>query len=219
MIDILQKYMSADNFLEFTRDYKNLYAARANKDSWKASMQSRKQIEKEPFLKRLYERLCYSYDYKSFKQAVNNTNLFEYIEKDNNLKLFYQCSTYLGLIIETALNDEVLRAGAITEQSFDLDINYKTDIRVNNINYQIKNITYLNYKDQLDRYREKNVQFIFYKIQKDNIYFISFSGNVSFNTDLVETMNIYNTYDTVTAKELIDILSKRGIDNGNTKIQ
>ena len=53
----------------------------------------------------------------------------------------------------------------------------------------------------------------------DNIYFISFSGNVSFNTDLVETMNIYNTYDTVTAKELIDILSKRGIDNGNTKIQ
>ena len=81
--------MSADNFLEFTRDYKNLYAARANKDSWKASMQSRKQIEKEPFLERLYERLYYSYDYKSFKQAVNNTNLFEYIEKDNNLKLFY----------------------------------------------------------------------------------------------------------------------------------
>ena len=32
-------------------------------------------------------------------------------------------------------------------------------------------------------------------------------------------MNIYNTYDIVTAKELIDILSKRGIDNGNTKIQ
>ena len=32
-------------------------------------------------------------------------------------------------------------------------------------------------------------------------------------------MNIYNTYDTVTAKEVIDILSERDIDNGNTKIQ
>ena len=52
--------MSADNFLEFTRDYKNLFAARANKESWKASMQSRQEIEKEPFLKRLYERLFYS---------------------------------------------------------------------------------------------------------------------------------------------------------------
>lgn len=32
-------------------------------------------------------------------------------------------------------------------------------------------------------------------------------------------MNIYNTYNTVTAKELIDILSERGTDNAYTKIQ
>jgi hypothetical protein len=49
--------------------------------------------------------------------------------------MFYYCSTYIGLIIETLLNDELRAAGAITQQSYTLDMNYKTDIVINGIGY------------------------------------------------------------------------------------
>lgn len=207
MIEVFRKYMTAENFIEYMQDYNKLYAAKQNKENWKASMQKRKGI-KEPILRNIIERINNAYDYKAFKKAVNKTNLLSYMIEDENLRLFFQCSIYTGFLIETALNDEVKSKGAITEQSFNLDMNQKTDIKINNINYQIKAITYCNYHDKIDIYKKNKVQFIFYTIDKNNINFIMKDNKASFSADEVETMVVYDKYDRVAAAVFVDLLIK-----------
>ena len=208
MIEIITKHMSANNLQMFIEDYQALMKAKANKEEWRKSMQSRRTI-KEPLLKRIYERLYNRYDYYSYKRALNKTDLFYYMERDINLQLFYYCSTYIGLVIETALNDELMAAGVNTEQSFTLDMQYKTDILVNGIKYQIKNITYLNYKDQLQKYKDNNVMFIFYKVDYDNISFISCGGQYAFSANDVFTMSDKDYYNIIPAEQMIQRLAGR----------
>lgn len=200
--------MSADNFQSFIEDYQKLIKAKGNKYNWKQSMQSRRTI-KEPLLKRIFERLGNEYDYNNYKNAINKTILYDYMEKDVNLQMFYYCSTYIGLIIETLLNDELRAAGAITQQSYTLDMNYKTDIVINGIGYQIKNITYLNYKDQLQKYKNNNVMFIFYKVDDYNISFISCGGQISFNANDVFTMSADDYYYYIPAAQMIERLARK----------
>lgn len=210
MIDILAVRMNAENFTEFCRDYKELLKAKSNKDNWRQAMQSRKNIAKEPYLKRIYERLDYSYNYIGYKQAIYNTNLKVYIQNNKALALFYTIGTYIGHIVEQSIADELAALDVKIEQSFVLDNVFKTDIKAANICYQVKNISYLNYKPQLNEYAANDVQFIFYVLKDDNIYFVADKERITHTAADVEQMQSYGIYKYITAEQLINELAQRG---------
>lgn len=214
MIDIFRIRMSEKSFIEYQKDYKELLKAKANKQQWKESMQKRKTFERNIYFKRYYESMNNQYDYIEFKHIINKY-LSQYIVNDRNLQLFYCCSLYTGLIIETALNDELKAANVQTAQSFYLDNYCKADIQINGVNYQIKNITYLNYKDRLELYTEKGVKFLFYVLKGNNIYFIAEGNRIAHSGADVEQMKEYGIYNYITASELIKELAERGISNVN----
>ena len=117
---------------------------------------------------------------KRSRKAANAEFTAKQIEE--TLKLHFSIETYIGFLIEHLIFEEINNGKNEIQISTELDTIYKTDIMINKCCYQIKNYSFLQTNEKLDKiiseYKavNKDLLFIFYTTEKENIYFAAIGG-------------------------------------------
>lgn len=217
MLKILKTQMDSYNYEEFICDYNNLILCKKNKALWKSAISSKKGTV--PFLKGFFDDLATPLDYIGYRNSVLKNEKIEDIiigrNKEqsntediiNSLKYHYTIETYIGFLVEAMLFYSLSKQFKDLYKNNHLDINKKTDILCNGIYFQIKNGSFINSTNidkMIDTYKSFNaeLQFIFYTIEEDNIYFLSICGNPYLHIDSIDgftfcykpTLLEYNDY-------------------------
>lgn len=201
MLKIIKSRMSIYNFSEFKKDYDNLIQYKKNEELWKKVLKSR--LPAPPIFKDYFSVLGNKYDYTFYRDIILNNdfdidNLLEETKESEikeGLKLFYVTDTYIGFIVEELLFSSLSELNIDIKRDNYLDRYKKTDIIIDKREIQIKNISFLENKNNFDRLRyyqqrNRNLYFLFYKVTKDNIYFITVNDKpLIFNVELAEIMN------------------------------
>ena len=221
MLNTLQQRMSADDFAEFIKDYDTLYQLRENKALWSVAMSW---IFEEVFTKQYFDKLENPYEYRFYKydiqQIVKIKNMLttldiQKIEDRDRLKLcislFYTTLTYIGFIVENALYEEFKHHTKHIIRNNTLDIVKKTDLLLNGHHLQIKNYSFLtstDYPNKINEYEKANKElfFVFYTIEKDNIYFVEICGNPCTHISLMDGFTFTKPIRTIPLSECVNAL-------------
>lgn len=191
MIKALSQKMDKKNFECFITNYETLIKLKENKTLWASAMSF---VKNEVFTKNIFDSIGNPYNYIGFTNAIKgNQKVFYtvmglYNETPNSepirlcLEYFYTTQTYIGFIVELLLYDELSQHTKQIYKNNVLDFEKKADILICGNYLQIKNITFLyshNLQNNIEYYKSANdrLHFIFYTIEKDNIYFVSIGGN------------------------------------------
>lgn len=183
MINIIKANMDERAFAHFMRDFERLYICKNDASLWRKAFSKR--TNEPPIYKDYFDVLASPFDYCTYKSMILDTFNIEYsIEQieDEALKealtLFYTIDTYIGFIVEHILYKKALSITDDVLKDNELDRIKKVDLMINNRQFQIKNLSFIDYyclNNNLDYFLRANPQlnFIFYRQTKDNLYFVT----------------------------------------------
>lgn len=189
MINIIKSGADAANYAEFIKDYNRLVELKDNKSLWNTAIASKN--GSIPLLKSYFDSLhCNKFNYISYKKAIlGNSDIYRtiigYYQTIRNSEIIREClqlhltiETYIGFMVEYILAAELReKTNNRVIQNNILDFEKKADLLYNGSFYQIKNCSFL-HRYRIDlivaEYKAANkyLQFIFYEIAADNIYFL-----------------------------------------------
>ncbi|SDB69825.1 hypothetical protein [Butyrivibrio sp. INlla16] len=191
MFAALQENMSPENYTAFINDYQLLYNNKLC-GQWKQLHKFKK--DGNIFAKDIFKELHDKYNYLAYKQiAKNNKQVHALLQALLNTKgiyaafiveLHYLTEIYISFMIEYVFKQELQKQSNIKIVSNDyLDIVKKIDIVMNDKPIQIKNYSFISCNetttDRLKEYKNiKELSFIFYTLEKDNICFMEIDNKV-----------------------------------------
>ena len=212
--------MSDTNFEAFITDYQNLYSQKENKDKWRLAMRSKRGFV--PFIKEFFDTMSNKFDYIAYRNSVqNNRDIFYIIigyyqikRNDDDIKeclrLHYTIETYIAFMVEWLLFNEIkTNTNYRVYQNRVLDTEKKADLLCNSTYYQIKNKSFIydcdNTGQMISEYRKANnrLYFIFYTIEKDNIYICAINHQPFLYIDEIDDFTFVYKYDLITIKDFI----------------
>lgn len=232
MINALKHCMSSADYEEFMKDYKELYIAKKNRGAWELSHTIRNESTNNMiYFKGLFDNSISSpYNYREFKYIISSGIDIDYLLLDYEdkepyrakidtikryLGLYFTIHVYIGFIVEEMLYKELSKK-ALGKQIFrneSLDTIEKTDILFNGVHYQIKNISFISVNDTykkklLTNYKKccRDLYFIFYTIEEDNIYFVAVDGRSSAHINTVEDLSAFNKFTNISLNDYILLL-------------
>lgn len=204
MINLLKDKMSTDNYNLFLLEYNALYYDK-QKMMYKETIKNNKN---NVFLKRFFNDLPDKYNYFEFsKNICNNNSIKEKIQIEINthglnkaacLLTHYTIEIYIAFLIEYVIKQEIEnRSNIKVIYNDNLDVYKKCDLYIDNTYFQIKNYSFIesNYfiDDLLSKYKSinKDLQFIFYTIEQDNIYFMEFNNTIIHSIDSINAFSVF----------------------------
>ena len=132
--------------------------------------------------------------YNTYKDIVNNNKQVHTllqttlntkgIQETYLLQLHYTIEIYISFMIEYVFKQEINNKTNINILSnYNLDVIKKIDLILNNKPIQIKSYTFISCNelttDRLKMYKNcKDMHFIFYSLEKDNIYFAEIENKI-----------------------------------------
>lgn len=197
MIQLIKSRMSENDYKAFIDDYNAIMQIKEDNPKLLKYCISYKRKGKQPFAKPYFDILKNKYYYKGYKEMFLDNRTVQSIIKggrtaandefsadkiEYTLKLHFSIETYIGFLIEYLIFEELNNGKNKIEISTELDIIHKTDIKVNDYCYQIKNYSFINTNEKLEsiisdyKMRNSELYFIFYYPQKENIYFAAVGG-------------------------------------------
>ena len=220
MINLLKDKMTVTSYKEFMLDYELLFCIKQS-IFWKDAMLLK---DNNIFVKTYFDRLKNKYDYIEFRNIITKDKLIHAkIQKEINdngltygflLMYHYTIEIYISFIIEYILKQQIekeLNIKVLTSNY--LDINKKCDLMINNNQYQIKNYSFIENNYYIDRiinnYKSHNLNllFIFYTIEKDNIYFVSVNNQLIIHIDNINSFTVFSDTENKSINDLIKAVS------------
>ena len=191
MLGIFKENMDEHNYYCLKNDYELLYYMKQCQP-WKEVHKLNK--GSGIVAKQLFDELQDKYKYTDYKSIVNDnkqvhrllqtTLLTKGIQDAYILQLHYTIEIYISFMIEYIFKQEIKRNTNIKILSnYNLDVVKKIDMVLDNKPIQIKSYTFISCNDmttdRLKLYRNcKDLHFIFYSLEKDNIYFAEIDNKV-----------------------------------------
>lgn len=191
MLGIFKENMDEHNYYCLKNDYELLYYMKQCQP-WKKVHKLNK--GSGIIAKQLFDELQDKYKYTDYKSIVNDnkqvhrllqtTLLTKGIQDAYILQLHYTIEIYISFMIEYIFKQEINRNTNIKILSnYNLDVVKKIDMVLDNKPIQIKSYTFISSNDmttdRLKLYRNcKDLHFIFYSLEKDNIYFAEIDNKV-----------------------------------------
>ena len=191
MLGIFKENMDEHNYYCLKNDYELLYYMKQCQP-WKEVHKLNK--GSGIIAKQLFDELQDKYKYTDYKSIVNDnkqvhtllqtTLLTKGIQDAYILQLHYTIEIYISFMIEYIFKQEIKRNTNIKILSnYNLDVVKKIDMVLDNKPIQIKSYTFISCNDmttdRLKLYRNcKDLHFIFYSLEKDNIYFAEIDNKV-----------------------------------------
>lgn len=183
--------MSADNYAAFINDYELLYHNKLCGQYKKLhSFKKKANI----FAKSIFDKLQDKYNYLDYKQIVRNDTqvhalLQSLLLSDKGIyaafivELHYTTEIYLSFMVEYVLKQELKENNIKIVSSNYLDVIKKIDVVMNDKPIQIKNYSFISCNelttDRLNEYKNiEGIHFIFYSLEKDNIYFSEIDNKI-----------------------------------------
>ncbi len=186
--------MTIDDWNVFKKDYDLLIKARSL-SSWNNAYKYKSSvyIDKLSYFNKLHNK----YNYTSFKKSIIHSEeynlIIEIAERNgcNNDEIVCLClsltiSIYIGFLIEWILVDCLRKQGHIVIKNPLYDRKGKIDFLCDNKKYQVKSITFIDnshFYELNNQYNGKELNYIFYTIEEENIYFVSIDNKPFINTD------------------------------------
>ena len=197
MLELIKSRMKETDYTEFISDYNTLIELKKNNRKLHKYCMAIKRSGKQPFAKPYFDIMKNKYYYNCYKEMfLDNYTVKEICKRsrkaanaeftakqiEETLKLHFSIETYIGFLIEHLIFEEINNGKNEIQISTELDTIYKTDIMINKCCYQIKNYSFLQTNEKLDKiiseYKavNKDLLFIFYTTEKENIYFAAIGG-------------------------------------------
>lgn len=191
MLGVFKENMDEHNYYSFKNDYELLYHLKKCQ-AWKEVYKLKK--SSGIISKQLYDELHDKYSYNDYKSIVRgnkqvhallqSTLLTKGIQQAYFLELYYTTEIYISFMIEYIFKQEIKNKTNIKIISNNsLDIIKKIDLILDNKPIQIKSYTFISCNelttDRLKEYKNnKDMHFIFYSMEEDNIYFAEIGNKV-----------------------------------------
>ena len=222
MIKILKEKMSELDYKQFIEDYNKLYDYKSNKALWKKAMSTKN--GEVPFLKDIFDSIGTPFNYLRYKDKTSNNReltpiIFGRYNKERNSEEIIECllyhystETYIGFIVEVLIYEELKKHTKRVYKNNVLDTKKKADIMLNGVYYQIKNSSFIfisdNTQKMIDYYKSKNdrLHFIFYTIEKDNIYICAVGGKPYLFIDEIDNFTFARGSQNITLQSLINTM-------------
>lgn len=220
MIHLLKDRMAANEYREFMLDYEVLCCIKQS-TLWKDTMLLK---DSSIFVKSYFDKLKVKYSYTEFKNIIINDKVIHTkIQKEISdkglqygcfLLFHYTIEIYISFLIEYILKQEIERELDIKVlTSHYLDISMKCDLLISGKPYQIKNYSFIenNYyiDKRIDNYKKinNNLLFIFYRIERDNIYFVSIDDKLILDIKDINGFTVFSDTKNKTIAEIIKAVS------------
>lgn len=223
MIDIIKNNMDSVSLAEFEKDYEKLIRYKSDKKLWRLAMSSK--TGRVPLLKELFDNIGNKYNYNSYRNSVyDNKDLYYIIigfkrkERNNEevkecLLLHYSIENYIAFMVEWILFEYIKQNTTYSVYKNNvLDFEKKADLLCNGKYYQIKNKSFIYDTDYTMNYvyeykkANKNLYFIFYTIDEDNIYFCGIDNKPFLFIDNIDGFTFAYDYTKITLKDFIKYL-------------
>lgn len=216
--------MTTQSFSDFLTDYNLLCDLKADSELWNEALSYKADIQKNHIFFKNYFDSINSFDYVAYKRLIgsivplNNSMLIigypKPTERESSLReclrVHYQCETYIGFIVEIILFEELQPTERVYKNN-KLDTVKKADLLLNGNFYQIKNYSFVlspNITSLIDYYKSHNKRllFLFYTIEKENIYFLTIGGNAYLHIDKINGFTFATQTEKAPLSDFISLL-------------
>ena len=209
--------IDSDNKKLFMNDYKMIHQLK------ELGIYNQDNINQVPFIEKvsIFDSLgSNKYNYAEYiRQVCTNEYMYatlDYLEKKDinkylSTKLRYTIIDYIGLMSEWCLIDELKKNEHCIYVNRNDDIKKGIDFKCDDNSYQVKNISFLYKRYNMERYNDTDLNFIFYSIDIDNVNYLLLDNKPVIKRDEIDSDILSMEIKRVSLNEYIKLFEKGNI--------